>query len=91
MRMYRARYTYTCILVFDSSLRRQKIFSEPVCSKFVMNTVAPRQFDLQVLLFAPVGVIPPILHTHFIVILLLSGDRKRRIQGNVIQGNVVSF
>ena len=63
---------YTYMLVFDASLRRQEFVSERVRRKFDVNKVAPGQFPIRVLRFPPVGVIPPILHTHFVLMLLLS-------------------
>ena len=62
--MYRAIH----MLVFDSSLQRHEFFSETVRRKYVVNKVAPGQFALRVLRFPPVGVIPPILHAHFVLI-----------------------
>jgi len=71
MYMYRAIY----MLVFDSSLRKHEFFSQIVLRKFVVNKVAPGHYAVRVLRFPPVGVIPPIFHTHFVLILLLSGGR----------------
>jgi hypothetical protein len=69
--MYRAIY----VLLFDSSLRKHEFVSQIVLRKFVVNKVAPGHYALRVLRFSPVGVIPPILPTHFVLILLLSGRR----------------
>jgi hypothetical protein len=63
------------MLVFDSSLRRHEFVSETVLRKYVVNKVAPGEFTLRVLWVSSVGVIPPILHTHFVLIIPLSGWR----------------
>jgi hypothetical protein len=69
--MYRTIY----MLVFDSSLRKHEFVPQIVLRKFVINKVAPGPNALRVLRFSPVGVIPPIIHTHFVLILLLSGGK----------------
>jgi hypothetical protein len=76
MYMYRAIY----MLVFDSSLRKHEFVCQIVLRKFVVNKAAPGHYALRVLQFPPVGVIPPNLQTHFVLILLLLGEWAKPVK-----------
>ena len=51
-------------VVANLSLQRRGFNPRPVHVGFVVDRVAVGQFSLGLLLFSPVSIIPPLLHTH---------------------------
>jgi len=70
--------------------RRTALYPRPVHVRFVVHKVALGQVCLPVLLFSPVSIIPPVLHTHLPSTCCSYQKDKREKPGNLPRSNDLS-
>jgi hypothetical protein len=69
------------LLVIGLSLQRHEIYPRSVHVSFVVGKVAPWQDFVRVLLFTPVTITPPMLHTQFHLHVTLTRKTNQRTPG----------